>query len=148
MDISTTRHLIHGRRVRRSGENDSGNILASYFIPKDGNPLTKRRSFNYNAGQEIRTGAPESSDISGGEIIKLQTGEHGTGMCRDGGRAFSNANHLQTLGEEIRDGKKYRDAAYKTKLEGLVRDLKDTDKRLILCAKIIGAWMNLRGTTV
>ena len=41
-----------------------------------------------------------------------------------GGGEFSNSNHPQTLSEEIRDGKKYRDAAYKTKLKGLVIDLK------------------------
>ena len=32
--------------------------------------------------------------------------------------AFSNAGHLRTLGEERRDRKKGREAAYKTKLKG------------------------------
>ena len=49
-----------------------------------------------------------------------------------GGGAFSNTDHLQTLSEERHDGKKDQDTAYKTKLKGLVRDLKGSDKRLIL----------------
>ena len=65
-----------------------------------------------------------------------------------GGGAFSNADHLRTIGEERRDGKKDRDAAYKTNLNGLVRDLKGTNNPLILCAKSTGAWSSLRGNTV
>ena len=75
-------------------------------------------------------------------------GERRTGLCRDRGGAFSNADHLRTLGEERRDGKKDRDASYKIKLKGLVRDLKGTDKCLILHAKITGTWLSVRGTTV
>ena len=45
---------------------------------------------------------------------------------------FSNADHLWTLSEERRDGKKDQYTAYKTKLKGLVCNLKGTDKRLIL----------------
>ena len=37
------------------------------------------------------------------------------------GRAFSNAEHLRTLGEESRDGNKYQEFANKTKLKGLVQ---------------------------
>ena len=65
-----------------------------------------------------------------------------------GGGAFSNAFHLWTTIEEKRDGKKDRDAAYETKLKGLVRDLKGTDKGLLLRAKSTGDWMNVRGTIV
>ena len=65
-----------------------------------------------------------------------------------GAGAFSNANHLRTLGEERRDGNKYQDAVFETKLKGLFRDLKGTNKRLILRAKSTGAWLSVRGTTV
>ena len=51
MDISSTRHLGHRRRVSRSGENDSGNLFAWYFLQKDENPLPHRRRYNYDAGQ-------------------------------------------------------------------------------------------------
>ena len=64
-----------------------------------------------------------------------------------GGGAFSNANHLQTIWEEIRDGKKDQDTVYKTKLKGLVRDLKGTNKRLILRAKSTGTWLSVCSTT-
>ena len=65
-----------------------------------------------------------------------------------GGGAFFNADHLQNLTEEQRDGKKYRDVAHESRLKGLVRDLQGTDKSLLLRAKSTGAWMSLRGTTV
>ena len=72
MDISTTRHLGHGVSVRGSGENDSGNLFASYFLRKDENPLLHCRKSKYDAGQEIRTGTPEPSNISTVEVLKLQ----------------------------------------------------------------------------
>ena len=64
------------------------------------------------------------------------------------GGGFYNADHLQTLREKRRDIKKDREAPYKTKLKGLVCNLKGTDKPLILCAKCIGASISVRGTTV
>ena len=84
MDISSTRRLGHGRHVCGSGEDDSRNIFASSFLRKDGNPLPRHRKSKYNAGQENRTGAPESSDASSVEVLKLQSREHRTGTGRDG----------------------------------------------------------------
>ena len=65
-----------------------------------------------------------------------------------GGISFSNADHIRTLSEEQRDRKKYRDVAHKSRLKVLVCDLKGTYKRLLLLAKIIGAWLIVCGTTV
>ena len=65
-----------------------------------------------------------------------------------GGGAFSNVNHLRTLSEEGRDGKKDRESAYESKINALVSNVKSTDKRLLLRAKITGAWLSLLGTTV
>ena len=59
-----------------------------------------------------------------------------------------NANHLRTLSEKRRDGKKYRDVVYKSRLKGLVRNLQGTDKCLLLRAKITGAWLIVHSTTV
>ena len=42
--------------------------------------------------------------------------------------AFFDANHLQTLEEESNDRKKDREAMYKTKFKGLVRNLKGIKK--------------------
>ena len=39
---------------------------------------------------------------------------------------LSNADHLQALNEERRDGQKDREALYESKLKGLVMNLKDT----------------------
>ena len=61
---------------------------------------------------------------------------------------FSNADHLRTLSEEQRDGKKSWDVAYKSRLKGLVSDLKGTDKRLILRTKSTGTCMSICATTV
>ena len=65
-----------------------------------------------------------------------------------GGGAFSNADHLRTLGEERRDRNKDRDAAYKTKIKVLVRYIKGNKKRLTLRAKSTGVWLSVRGTVV
>ena len=65
-----------------------------------------------------------------------------------GGKEFSNAGHLQTLSKELNDGKNYQDAAYKSKLKGLVIKIKGTEKRLLLPAKSTGACLSIRGTTV
>ena len=65
-----------------------------------------------------------------------------------GGGVFSNADHLCTLSEEQRDGNKDREVAHKSRIKGLVRNIKGADKRLLIRAKRTGAWMNVRGTIV
>ena len=88
MDISSTRHLVHGRRVCGSGEDDLGNLLALSFLRKNENPLPYSGSFKYNASQEIRTGNPEYSDVSTVEVLKLHAGERRLGTGRDGRRSI------------------------------------------------------------
>ena len=60
---------------------------------------------------------------------------------------FSNSGHLLALREEIRDRQKNWDGANDAKIKGLVRDLDTTNRSLILRSKIIGTWINIRGTT-
>ena len=50
------------------------------------------------------------------EGLKLHTREHRTGTGRDGRGGVSNADHLQTLSEERRDGKEARDVTYTSRL--------------------------------
>ena len=88
VDIYTTCHLGHRGRVRGSRENDPGNLFASSFLRKYKNPLTHSRSYKYDAGQKIRNGNPESSDVSTGEIPNILVGERGTDPGRDGGRGI------------------------------------------------------------
>ena len=83
MDISSTRDLGHRRLVRGSVLHDLQNICASYFIGKDENSLSHRRSSKYDAGQERQTGVPESSDVRSGEILKLHARERRTVTGRD-----------------------------------------------------------------
>ena len=64
------------------------------------------------------------------------------------GREFSNSNHLRTQSEERRDGKEARYVAYKSRLKGLVKNLKVADKRLLLRSKRTGAWLSVCGTTM
>ena len=64
------------------------------------------------------------------------------------GGEFSDAYHLLEPREEKHDGQKNRNDANDAKLKGLVRELSNTNRRLILRAKIIGAWLNVRGNTV
>ena len=64
VDISIMLHLGHGRRVSESGENDSGNILASSFLHKDENPLIHRIRIIWS------TVRPSSSDGSNHRLLK------------------------------------------------------------------------------
>ena len=83
-----------------------------------------------------------------GKYLRSQRGSVERVRAVTGGGAFSNAHQIQTLSEERRDRKKYREVAYKSKLKGLVRYIKGTDKRLLLRAKRTGTWMSVRSTTV
>ena len=60
------------------------NLFASYFLWKDENPLPYCRSSKYNAGKEIWTGNPASSDVRSGEVLKLHARERIIGTGRDG----------------------------------------------------------------
>ena len=62
--------------------------------------------------------------------------------------AFSNAGHLLVLREERHDVQKTRDDINDAKLKGLVRDLDGTNRRIIICVKITGSWLNIQDTTV
>ena len=79
-----------------------------------------------------------SSQWGSAELIRAVTG----------GGAFSNADHIRTLGEERCDGQKNWEVANKTKLRGLFQDLKGADRRLNIWAKSTGAWISINGTTV
>ena len=65
-----------------------------------------------------------------------------------GGGSFSNSDNLWKLGEERCDIQKYREVTNETKLNGLVQDLKGANRHLIIRAKITGACLSVRGTTV
>ena len=88
INISSTRHLGHGRRVCGSGENDSRNFLPHIFFGKYENPLPHRRISKYDAGQEIQNGDLESSDVNTGEVLKLPAGDRGTGSGCGGRRGI------------------------------------------------------------
>ena len=60
---------------------------------------------------------------------------------------FLIADHLISLREERREEKKRQDDSNEAKLKGLVKDLKSTDRCLILHAKNIGSWMTVHDTT-
>ena len=85
VDISATRHLGNGGCYCESSEDASGKLFASYFLRKEKNPLTHRRSSKYDVGQEIRTGTTESSDIGEVTIPKFSAGKTGTDLVHDGG---------------------------------------------------------------
>ena len=44
--------------------------------------------------------------------------------------------------------KKDQEAAYESRLKGLVNDIKGNDNRIFVRAKIRDAWLNIPGTTV
>ena len=64
VDISTTRNMGYGGHVCGSGEDDLGNLFSLSFLRKEKISPTHRRRSKYYAGQEIRIGTPELSDVS------------------------------------------------------------------------------------
>ena len=73
----------HGKRSRE-WKIWYGKLFASYFLHKDKILLAHCRSSEYNDGQEIWIGTPESSDISEGRIHKFSAEKHITNLGRDG----------------------------------------------------------------
>ena len=63
-------------------------------------------------------------------------------------RRFSTADHFLDLRKENRDGQQIWDDAKETKLKGLVKDLEETERCLIIHAKNAGSWLTVLGTTV
>ena len=55
-----------------------------------------------------------------------------------GGGAFSNANHFQALREKRRDIEEKRDDANESKIKGVLRDLNNTKRCLIVRVKSTG----------
>ena len=65
-----------------------------------------------------------------------------------GGGAFSNSDHLLAIREERHGGQENRDGIKNAKLKEIVADLNSSNHFWILRAKNIGAFLNVRSTTV
>ena len=148
VDISTTRHLGHGGCVHGIGKNDSENIFASYFLRKEKNLSPIVGTLSTTTIKKVGLGLLNPVTSSKEKYPSSQKGSKELIRAVTGGGEFSNANHLRMLGEERRDRQKYREVSNITKLKGLVRDLKGSNRRLIICDKITGSWLSVRGTTV
>ena len=147
VDIYTIRHLGHDRRVRGSGEMIWEKSLPRLFFRKTKNlsPIVGAQSTMpvKKSGMGILNTLTSSQE----KYLISQRGSVKLVRAVTGGR-FSNADHLRALGEERRNGKKYREAVYETKVKDLVRAIKFTGKRLTICSKITGAWLSVCGATV
>ena len=111
-------------------------------------PLTHRRSSKYDAVQESRDGLLNPVILAKYKYLISHKGLTELIRSMMGEGAFSNANHLRALGEERHGGNKDRETAYKTKLKGLDRNIKGTNRCLILRSKGKGSWTSVHGTTV
>ena len=85
VDISTTCHKEYRRRIYGSVEDNSGKLFASNFLLKVKNSLTHCRTSKHDAGQEIRPGPPESSDVREQEVPKFATCKNRVYSSRGGG---------------------------------------------------------------
>ena len=123
----------------REWVNGLENLFASSFLRKYENPLLSCRSSKYDAVKNAGLVLLNLVKSEQEKYVSSQKGRAELVRSVTGGGAFSNDDHLLNLSEERRDGKKDQDTAYESKLKVLVSDLKVTDKRLILRAKITGA---------
>ena len=103
MNISSTRHLGHRRIVHGSGEDDSRKLFVSSFLWKEEPPTVGALS----------TMAVRKSGLG---LLNPATSVKEKYLCSTRGSAdliqaatrvgvFFNADHLQTLSQERRDGK-------------------------------------------
>ena len=53
-------------------------FLPHLFFGEKKNSLTHRRSSKYDAGQKIKVGTPESSDVRKRKVPKFSSSKHGT----------------------------------------------------------------------
>ena len=58
-------------------------LLRLFFGNTTPHPPPCRSRSKYDAGQESGTGTPESSDVSSGEVLKINTRDPRTGTGRD-----------------------------------------------------------------
>ena len=147
MDISSTRHLGHRRRVCESGEDDSGNLFASSFIRKD-DPPPVVGSLSTMSVKKSGLGLLNPFASAQENYLRSTRGRAELVQAVTGGGEFSNAKHLHTLSEEQNEGKKYQDVAYKYRIKGLLSDLKSTDKPLLLLTKSTDDWLSVPETVV
>ena len=129
-------HLGHRKHVSGNGEDESINLFAvvgALIIMPGKKAILVLLNLVMSAQNKCLRSTQGSS-----EQVRVVTG----------GGSFSNANHLWTLSEDQHDGKKAWDIVYEYRLKGLVRDLKGTDKRLLLRAKGTGAWLIVCSTIV
>ena len=118
------------------------------FLRKVKNSLAHCRNSNYNIDQESWPGPPRSSDVCKREMPSFQHASIELIWTVKEESAYFNANRLLALREEIHDRQKNRDDVNDFKLKELVVDLNSTDRRLIICAKNTGAWLNIKVTMV
>ena len=86
MGIYTITHLEHGGAIVEVEKMIRETFFASYFLHKDKIHLTHHRSSKYDAGQEIRIGTPEYSDVSKTKVPNFSASKCGTNSGRYGGR--------------------------------------------------------------
>ena len=125
-----------------------GNLLASLLPQKVKISLAHCRNSKYDDGQEIRPGPPDFYDIREPELPKFATCNQLVDLIwyREG-KSFQLWQPSVYEGRKC-DGKKTQDGVNDSKQKGLDRYLYWTDRRIILCTKITGAWMNVWGITV
>ena len=131
VNISTVCYLVRRVCVRGSVGNDLGYHFALSFLRKEKNLSPIVGALSTMPVKKSELGLLNTVTSSQEKYLSYQRGSAELVQAVTGGGEFSNADHLQTLGEERRERKKDRDAAYKTKLKGLVCDLKGTNTRLI-----------------
>ena len=106
MGISSTLHLGHRRLIRGSGEGDSRFFLPrlSFGKTKDLSPVVGSLSTMTAKKAGLGLLNPVTSDQE--TYLRSTRGSAELVRAVAGGGVFSNANHLQTLSDEQRDGKK------------------------------------------
>ena len=131
-----------------SGENDSGKVLPRLFFGKTKNLSPILGTLSMMPIKVARLALLNTVTPQKEKYLRSHKGSAELIMDVTGGGALLNSDHLWTILDEMRDVKKEREFVNETKLKGLSRYLKGTERSLLLQAKSSGAWPGVRGTTV
>ena len=148
MDVSSARHLIHRRLIRKSGEDDSRKPFFLVFSSEKRIPYPLFVGA-LSAMPVRKSGLGILNKVTSAQYKYIRSTRGSAKMIQAvmGGEEFYNYYHLRTLSKKRSDGKKAPEVAYKSRLNILVSDIKGTDKRLLIHPKITGTWLSVHGTT-
>ena len=143
-----THEEIYGTSACRGRETYAEKLFALSFTWKIEKYLSLCRNFEYVAGKKDGLGLQNPATSAAEKYTSLLRARYYMIGAVMGDREISTADHLWSVKEERRDGKKYWDEVNDAKIRGIVNDQGNFEKRLFLYAHHTGSWLSVWSTIV